>query len=174
MGTNMQINEITGDTLISKVSSDSYREGYDRIFSKKEEPVEDSPKNQIMLRNSGFCAICKEAIISRHRHDFVQCNCGGSFVDGGLTYQRCGGSLVDTSVYAYEDDIETIREYFTWGSYGKSGDEPKHYILLKDMSDQHIEACLETQYHIKGTQSEKNFLMELGYRKSNNIQVLDK
>lgn len=167
-------NEITGDTLISKVSSDSYRDGYDRIFSKKEEPVEDSPKNQIMLRNSGFCAICKEAIISKHRHDFVQCNCGGSFVDGGLTYQRCGGSLVDTSVYCDEDDIETIREYFTWKSYGKNGDEPAKFILLKDMSDDHCKAILETQWHIKGTQSEKNFKMELEYRKMNGIEILDK
>lgn len=169
MGTNMQINEITGDTLISKVSSDSYRDGYDRIFSKKEEPIEDSPKNQIMLRNSGFCAICKESIISRSRHDFVQCNCGGSFVDGGLTYQRCGGSLVDTSVWADEDDIVKIREYFSWKSYGKLGNEPLHYILLREMELNHIYAIIETQCHIRGTQVEKNFKMELEYRKDNGL-----
>lgn len=28
-------NDITGDTLVSKTSTDAYREGYDRIFGKK-------------------------------------------------------------------------------------------------------------------------------------------
>lgn len=33
-------NDITGDTLATKSATDAYREGYDRIFGKKEESVE--------------------------------------------------------------------------------------------------------------------------------------
>ena len=32
-------NDITGDAIQTKGSSDAYREGWDRIFGKKEEPV---------------------------------------------------------------------------------------------------------------------------------------
>lgn len=43
--------------------------------------------------NSLHCNICNTTITSRHRHDFVGCNCPeGSdtriFVDGGNDYQR--------------------------------------------------------------------------------------
>lgn len=31
----MSINDITGDALISRASSDAYRDNYDRIFGKK-------------------------------------------------------------------------------------------------------------------------------------------
>lgn len=32
-------NDITGDAIQTKGSSDAYREGWDRIFGKKEEPI---------------------------------------------------------------------------------------------------------------------------------------
>lgn len=32
-------NDITGDTLVSKDTNDAYREGWDRIFGKKEKSV---------------------------------------------------------------------------------------------------------------------------------------
>lgn len=31
-------NDITGDKLVTKTPTDAYREGYDRIFSKKPDP----------------------------------------------------------------------------------------------------------------------------------------
>jgi hypothetical protein len=31
---------------------------------------------------------------SKHRHDFVRCKCGKSFLDGGNTYIRAGGRIV--------------------------------------------------------------------------------
>jgi hypothetical protein len=33
-------NDITGDTIASKTTTDSFREGYDRIFGKKEQSAE--------------------------------------------------------------------------------------------------------------------------------------
>lgn len=33
-------NDITGDNIVSRASTDSYRDNYDRIFGKKARPVE--------------------------------------------------------------------------------------------------------------------------------------
>lgn len=38
-----------------------------------------------------------------------------------------------------------VREWLQWGTYGKSGLEPLRYVFLKNMSNEHIEACLRTQ-----------------------------
>ena len=37
------------------------------------------------------CAACHERIRSEHRHDFRECRCKATFVDGGSDYLRCGG-----------------------------------------------------------------------------------
>lgn len=37
------------------------------------------------------CPLCGDQIWSRHRHDFRQCTCGKTFVDGGRDYLRYGG-----------------------------------------------------------------------------------
>ena len=34
---------------------------------------------------------CGDVVESKHRHDFVTCSCGESFVDGGNDYLRVGG-----------------------------------------------------------------------------------
>jgi len=40
------------------------------------------------------CLDCEDIIESKHRHDFVRCECGKSFLDGGDSYIRAGGSIV--------------------------------------------------------------------------------
>lgn len=40
--------------------------------------------------NRAQCAICKDIIHSKHRHDFVACKGGHIFIDGGNDYRRCG------------------------------------------------------------------------------------
>ena len=35
-----------------------------------------------------------------------------------------------------------------WGTYGKTGEDPLKWVVLKNMSDEHITAILATQYHI--------------------------
>ena len=42
----------------------------------------------------GQCLECLDIIESKHRHDFVKCQCGKSFIDGGDDYLRGGGYLV--------------------------------------------------------------------------------
>lgn len=61
---------------------------------------------------------------------------------------------------------EIIREVFTWGTYGKHGLEPKHDVLLKDMTIDHIKAILKTQTHIPNN-IRSNFENELTWRKNN-------
>ena len=63
------------------------------------------------------------------------------------------------------------REVVSWGSYGKDGKQPRKEILIKDLSDLHICAILETQHHIKGTPTEWLLRIEQSYRKEKGIEV---
>jgi hypothetical protein len=62
---------------------------------------------------------------------------------------------------------QKVRDWMAWGTYGKSGKERLKYVILKNMSDEHIQAILDTQWHIKGTFYEKHFRKELEKRKRN-------
>lgn len=160
-------NEITGDNLVSKSSNqDAYAEGWDRIFNKKEEP---KPYSQsIVLSNKIQCNRCGDIIESKHVHDFVMCSCGSCATDGGTSYMRhIGTDFIDLSEVTSEEEenwFEKVREVFTWGSRGVSGNEPLHRIKLAEMETEHIMNILKTQYHIKGTYVEDWFNMELKNR----------
>ena len=59
---------------------------------------------KVLTKNSVKCLICNTILESKHRHDFQRCNCSnGAFVDGGLSYIRCGANDLDL--------IEDISEY---------------------------------------------------------------
>jgi len=85
---------------------------------------------------------------SRSRHDYKEyedtTNGKTYIVDGGLDYIRrsAHGDEVDLSV-TLDDGHEAVREAMTWGTYGINGDQPLQYIKLKDMSLEHIHACLD-------------------------------
>lgn len=115
---------------------------------------------------------------SRHRHDFRthvdSITKERYIVDGGLDYRR--GTLdevdcKDLCIYL-EDGIELVRKTFTWGTYGKNGDEPYRQVKLCNMSDEHIQACLETQFTMH-PHCREAFLMEQEYRKRNGIIVAE-
>ena len=86
-------------------------------------------------------------IESRHRHDYVthlDANGKEYMVDGGLDYVRCSVHDDQVDLCVYDDDSHSlIRKTLAWGTYGKSGDQPLTYILLKDMETDHIQACLD-------------------------------
>lgn len=42
----------------------------------------------MIVRNRIHCEKCHQTIESKHRHDFVYCDCGNCAVDGGLDYLR--------------------------------------------------------------------------------------
>jgi len=131
----------------------------------------------MLLKNSIYCNHCKTEIISKHVHDFVSCKCKGEkriTTDGGSYYQHYGygeeASFTITSVY---DDakLETRLKYLTWGTYGKSEDEFK-VKLVKDLSDNHICAILNTQKRIPKVYIET---MEdlIIWREENNEMILE-
>lgn len=45
--------------------------------------------------NAALCRKCGDLVISKHRHDFVTCDCGSIAVDGGCDYNRRVGNLDD-------------------------------------------------------------------------------
>lgn len=113
---------------------------------------------------------------SMNRHDFAfhTDSITGEFyfTDGGLTYIRRSANIVPAvSADVWEDDShEQIREALQWGSYGKEGDKELHYIALKDLTDNHLDAIIKTQIHI-AMQVRNAMLNEKKYRETNNIYV---
>jgi hypothetical protein len=85
---------------------------------------------------------------SNYRHDYkthVDTTNGKTYmVDGGLDYIRrnMNGDEKDLSV-SLDDGHEVVREEMKWGTYGKDGNETLRFIKLKDMTTDHILACLE-------------------------------
>lgn len=91
-------------------------------------------------------------IESRHRHDYVthlDANGKEYMLDGGLDYVRASmnGDEEFISV-TLEDGHDKVREYLTWGTRGVNGDQPLRYVKLKDMTTDHIQACLDTQFQM--------------------------
>ena len=59
-------------------------------------PTEDT-NTEVLIRNSLKCTLCNQEIVSKHRHDYVTCQCGKCMVDGGTDYIR-------RSKTGYEED----------------------------------------------------------------------
>ena len=82
-------------------------------------------------------------LVSSHNHDYqAHTDSNGVLysVDGG--YEECtwsnGNGQEECLRLSSDDPFLEVREKLLWGSYGKSGKEPLHYIRLKDMEEEHI------------------------------------
>jgi len=87
-------------------------------------------------------------LYSRYTHDCVNhldANGEVYMLDGGLEYLRTSVNKEKAEFFVlYDvDPHEEIREHFVWGSRGVNGDEPLHFILIKDLQDAHIEALFD-------------------------------
>ena len=110
---------------------------------------------------------------SMHRHDYVtyiDANGKEYMVDGGLDYLR--RNIHDDAPYTElsvlsTDEHSVVRESFKWGTYGIDGKQKLKYVVLKDMSWDHIEAILETQTQLR-EHVRQVFVDELDYRGKNN------
>ena len=60
--------------------------------------------------SKAVCYQCLGVMESKHRHDFVRCRCGESFLDGGDEYFRAGGYTVGVPD-DYEDKAMTGEEF---------------------------------------------------------------
>ena len=109
-------------------------------------------------------------LCSKNRHDYVNYvdkNGHTYMVDGSRDYLRRNvceeAPYEELSVYTSSPHSE-IREVFVWG---KGTARHLEWVLLKDISDDHIQAILDTQTHI--TDWVRNlFKDEQQYRKTNN------
>ena len=82
---------------------------------------------KVLTKNSVKCLMCNTVLESKHRHDFVMCQCPNETTcDGGLEYQRT--LAVDLSL------IENLCEYrtLTQESYDKEQVELKAIQLAKN------------------------------------------
>lgn len=128
-------------------------------------------ENKIIIRNA-ILTPDGTYLRSYHVHDYkthVDKVTGEVYmVDGGNEYLRRSINEVqpeDLTVYL-SDNFEVVRMAFVWKSYGKNLEHAPNgiYIALCDMEDDHIEAILTTQNHIRGTFVENLFMDELKYR----------
>jgi DNA-directed RNA polymerase subunit RPC12/RpoP len=59
-------------------------------IKKRKLPKKWSRSKKPIWINRARCTICGDIIESKSVHDFVQCECGKIFVDGGHEYRRLG------------------------------------------------------------------------------------
>ncbi len=101
-------------------------------------------------------------LYSRHRHDYQShTDANGKYyaVDGGLDYLKRNYDELDYTEASlfYGDPHSVIRKHFLW--YSSDG----RTTLLKDLTDEHIDAIIKTQTHLKSYIHEQ-FLNEKQWR----------
>ncbi len=99
------------------------------------------------LTQNAICTPDGVYLVSTHDHDYqAHVDSDGVLysVDGG--YEECtwsnGSGQEECLRLSSDTPFLEAREKLIWGSYGKSGKEPLHYIRLKDMEDGHIEKVI--------------------------------
>ena len=134
-------------------------------------PPYDEPVRRQLVLNS-IVTPDGTVLISHHVHDYVthiDAISGEEYmVDGGLDYCRRNVNVTpyhDQSVYL-DDPYVIVREAFTWGTRGKSGNEPLRYVPMSELSNNHIYAILDTQKQISQWVRDL-FNKELKYREEN-------
>jgi hypothetical protein len=56
----------------------------------------------MIIENAAICNKCNDFIVSKTRHNCVECSCGAIFVDGGQEYLRRGGDLTNILDMSWE------------------------------------------------------------------------
>lgn len=110
-------------------------------------------KEPFLIKNSIITPDGTE-LISKSRHDYVSYkDKNGNYyaVDGGLDYLKRTydePDYTENSVYS-NAPFALIRTSLLRSSYGKNGDEPLHYILLCDMTNEHLLATIEYEENLE-------------------------
>ncbi|WP_210498609.1 hypothetical protein [Vibrio crassostreae] len=107
---------------------------------------------------------------SLHIHDYkthLDKNGEEYMVDGGTAYTRRNSNKepFEELTVTTEAPHEVQREYWSWGTYGKNGDQPLRFVKLKDMEHDHIAAVVNTQRINAARRSA--MIKELFYRATN-------
>lgn len=128
----------------------------------------------------------KNKLFSFYRHDYRTWEDEDGMhymIDGGFEdYYRYSHPDMNKEIKDFikentiENLIEDIRTQFTWGrNYTKEGKllDKTEWLLLKDISDDHLEGLLEYWKEKKDGFQYNFFKEEQKYRKLNNIKVED-
>lgn len=137
--------------------------------------IRTSEESEQIVYNAVKCLQCGETLVSRHVHDYKTCECTNeAMVDGGNEYARYGAvdmNKITKITYVASDPHDLLREFVSWGSYGKNGDQPLTYKKIKDMSDDHLRAVIVWP---RGAQWMKELMkQELDYREEFNISITE-
>ena len=112
---------------------------------------------------------------SKHRHDFVihiDANGKKYILDGGCDYVRVSANGDEKLLTVMSDGKhEVIREAVTWGTYGKTGDQPLKYVAIADMETEHLQACVDTQIGSMRPALLKVMQNEMNYRDARKLKV---
>lgn len=69
----------------------TFHEAMQHVVSQLKTHTQQAPSIRRAIPNKARCASCDTIVESRHRHDFVRCECGSFALDGGLDYWRVVG-----------------------------------------------------------------------------------
>ena len=64
----------------------------------------------MIIQNSATFLSCGDFIVSKHRHDFVECTCGAIAVDGGQDYLRRIGDFTNATDHSWSLDSDLYFE----------------------------------------------------------------
>src|SRR6478735_11820950 len=129
-----------------------------------------------LVANKIKCLTCGDIIESLHRHDFKLCSCQKVGVDGGLEYSRLMGNPFDywnLSTYSNEP-FAIVRHHAYRTGYGKPNNPDYgtfRKTLLKDMTNDHLEASLVYPGVTKGGFHWQLLLEEKLFRLENEILI---
>lgn len=94
----------------------------------------------VLTKNSIKCLQCNTILESKHRHDYVACQCSNqAFVDGGTVYVRVGAVDLDL--------IENLSEYTTYDKVEYEAKQ-KEYRVAQDIRDQELLIKLFEGYNV--------------------------
>ena len=60
----------------------------------------------MIIQNGVTCLSCGDFIVSKHRHDFVECTGGANAVDGGQDYLRRIGDFTNATDHSWSIDSD--------------------------------------------------------------------
>jgi len=102
------------------------------------------------------CKECSDVLFSFNRHDYKQCTCGKSFIDGGWDYTRYSGELKSGEI---KDLMPEIREQFKWGqNYDENNNRLYKTIFkkLEELDIRHINNIIEYLLEKGSSKDEEN------------------
>lgn len=114
------------------------------------------------------CLDCLDVIESTHRHDFVRCKCGESFVDGGDAYLRVGGNPAiwndeaNDFLLPMSRDEELAAALKSIDDFYDSMPQPKDRPPVIDLNGPHTANLgARYRYRLEGAQHERERLLDL-------------